>query len=144
METDTEYLAYHATHKDKLEVIQDNSKHGQARNLKINGSDLTVQVTTTKATVMTLPLLAYLGYSATLNDHDLFRGSGPNHLLQVALPAQAKGVVTVTYAGTRLQKLSLGITWLSLVGLIGYGICVESGIAHPGQILWRRLRRFRR
>jgi hypothetical protein len=122
IDTDTRYLDYHRTHKAKLEVIQDNSRHVQARNLNIKGSNLAVHVTTTKATVLTLPLIAYLGYHATLNGQDLFRRSGPNHLLQVDLPAKAKGVVRVAYNGTRVQLLSLGITWLTLVALLGYEI----------------------
>ena len=76
-----------------------------------------------------IPLLYYKGYEAWVQDEE-----GNSHTLEVVTddnhrgemfvlnPENYAGILTVKYKGTAAQKVSLLVSVVTLLGLIGYGI----------------------
>jgi hypothetical protein len=68
--------------------------------------------------ILELPLIYDTGSRAELDGKELEIGESPNGLLEIT--AGKHGEVKVYYAGTVVQKISVWITLLSLLALIGY------------------------
>jgi hypothetical protein len=67
-----------------------------------------------------LPLIYYKGYCAKLDGKSLDLTESPDGLVEIT--AGESGKVNVYYAGTVIQKISVWITLLSLLALLGYVI----------------------
>jgi hypothetical protein len=96
------------------------SAHNTAKisQLERRKDGLSFALKTNQKDVLELPLIYYKGYRAELNGEELSVGESKNGLLEVT--AAQSGKVTVYYAGTVVQKISVWITILSLLALIGY------------------------
>lgn len=67
---------------------------------------------------ITLPLLYYKGYKATLNRKEVKTEQSKDGLLAITIPASGK--VEVWYNGTTIQRFSLILSIISLLGLFVY------------------------
>jgi uncharacterized membrane protein YfhO len=65
-----------------------------------------------------LPQIYYKGYRAELGGKEFELRESPNGLVEIT--TAESGAVKVYYAGTVIQKISVWITLLSLLALVGY------------------------
>ncbi len=88
---------------------------------------------------MELPLLPYHGYAANLqrpggSTESLEVGLGPNKLLSVRIPRTCeKGVVTVRYEATRLQRLSQIVSLMSGIAFLSIFIILRRRRRNTGK-----------
>lgn len=90
----------------------------QIVNLARNGKYTTFDVQVDERDMIELPLIYYLGYSATLNEKDISIEQSDNGLIQI--PVDQSGMVEAYYKGTTVQWSSFGLTILAILALGGY------------------------
>jgi hypothetical protein len=86
--------------------------------LQRQDNGLSFSLKTAQKDAFELPLIYYKGYRAELNGEEIEVGESKNGLLEIT--AAKSGEVKVYYAGTAIQKISVWLTLLSLLALLGY------------------------
>lgn len=81
-------------------------------------SKLSFNIKLNESEKVTLPLLYYKGYKATLEGKELEVKQGGDGLLEVTIPTSGK--IEVWYNGTSLQRISLILSIVSLLSLLIY------------------------
>jgi uncharacterized membrane protein YfhO len=95
-----------------------------------NGLSFLLQ--TSQIETLELPLIYYKGYRAELDGKTLDLTESPDGLVEIT--AGDSGIANVYYAGTVIQKISVWITLLSLLALLGYVIGRKYG-KHSSKII---------
>lgn len=72
-----------------------------------------------------LPFIYYQGYKATVNDKKINITESDNGFIQIEIESGQRGVVNVKYEGTTLYKISMIISFISIIGLIIYIVICE-------------------
>lgn len=70
--------------------------------------------------IIELPYIYYLGYNSYINGTKLNITESENGFLQIVLPPNISGKVTVNYTGTKLQKVTSIVSILSFITYIAY------------------------
>lgn len=86
--------------------------------IKRDKGKLTFDISATQADKLELPLIYYLGYSASLNGKDIAVEQSDNGLIQI--PVDQSGRVETYYKGTIVQWLSFGLTIVSIFAFCVY------------------------
>lgn len=87
-------------------------------NLRREYNTVVFNVSLNKPDTLTLPLLYYLGYTATLNGEELHVMQG--HMAFVNIPVNESGEVRTWYGGTTIQRISIYISLISILSLCVY------------------------
>lgn len=72
-----------------------------------------------------LPFIYYQGYTATINGKKINITESDNGFIQIEIESGQRGVVNVKYEGTTLYKISMIISFISIIGLIIYIVICE-------------------
>jgi hypothetical protein len=103
------------TRGEKVEGMRDST---QISNLRREYNTVVFNVSLNKPDTLTLPLLYYLGYTATLDGEK-------QHVMQgemafVNIPVNRSGEVRIWYGGTTVQRISIYISLISILSLCLY------------------------
>ena len=128
-----EWMPYVVKSNKKVAFTQCNivkDQIGKSYNYDKQGTTVTVKLDNTLSDIKTIqvPLIYYIGYDAKFTDTDgnvtKLDVSGVKNcgLCVVEIPENTKGTLTVYYKGTLLQKISLALTIITILSLIGFVI----------------------
>lgn len=76
-------------------------------------------------TSLELPYIYYLGYTIKINGTQINYNESDKGFIQITVPTCDNAIVEVTYTGTKLEKISLGISIISFLAFIGYIVYTE-------------------
>ena len=71
-----------------------------------------------------LPFIYYLGYDIKMNEKNIKYKESTNGFISIDIPKNETGIVTITYRGTKLEKISFISSFISIFIFIGYIIIV--------------------
>lgn len=81
-------------------------------------------------TSLELPYIYYLGYTIKINGTQINYNESDKGFIQITVPTCDNAIVEVTYTGTKLEKISLGISIISFLAFIGYIVYTEKNKKH--------------
>lgn len=81
-------------------------------------------------TTLELPYIYYLGYNIKINGTQINYNESDKGFIQITVPTCDNAIVEVTYTGTKLEKISLGISIISFLAFIGYIVYTEKNKKH--------------
>ncbi|GAB6119126.1 hypothetical protein [Dysgonomonas termitidis] len=110
-----EDIHYVHSRGEKVEGMNDST---QISNLRREYNTVVFNVSLNKPDTLTLPLLYYLGYMATLDGEKLDVMQGDMAFVNV--PVTRSGEVRAWYGGTTIQRISLYISLISVLSLCVY------------------------
>lgn len=96
-----------------------------------NKSNMTFTIKeSSENTTLELPYIYYLGYNIKINGTQIDYNESDKGFIQITIPEYSNASVEVTYTGTKLEKISLGISIVSFLAFIGYVIYTEKNRKH--------------
>jgi hypothetical protein len=110
-----EDIYYVHSRGEKVEGMSDST---QISNLRREYNTVVFNVSLNKPDTLTLPLLYYLGYTATLDGEKLHVMQGD--MAFVNIPVTQSGEIRAWYGGTTIQRVSLYISLISILSLCVY------------------------
>ena len=110
-----EDIYYVHSRGEKVEAKDDSTK---ISNLRREYNTVVFNVSLNKPDTLTLPLLYYLGYTATLDGEKLHVMQGD--MAFVNIPVTQSGEIRAWYGGTTIQRVSLYISLISILSLCVY------------------------
>lgn len=117
--TETEDIRYRIQFiVDRGQTINTQDTTSTISNIDRNKARFNFDIKTQQEERIVLPLLYYKGYKATLNGADINVEQSKEGLLEITVPKSGK--VEVWYNGTSVQRFSLIISLISLLGLLIY------------------------
>ena len=100
------------------EKVEGKEESTKISNLRREYNTVVFDVSLNKPDTLTLPLLYYLGYTATLNGEKLHVMQGDMDFVNI--PVTQSGEVRAWYGGTTIQRTSICISLISILSLCVY------------------------
>lgn len=114
----------------RLDSIGRNNPNTVVSALNRERNLLKLNVNVSSPDTLELPLIHYIGYKATINGIETQISESDNGLINVTVSEPAD--IEVYYAGTSTQKISWGVTLISILGLCIYILLVNKGRKNSG------------
>lgn len=84
------------------------------------GSNMNFIISNNEGASLELPFIYYLGYDIKMNGKNIEYKESINGFINIDIPENEEGEITITYTGTMIEKISFAISVVSLLAFIGY------------------------